>query len=116
MKKMYFFLLMVFLSTATYSQTESNTVMIKSIETYGSFVAMKSSLHILDENGNLTTTDLVNHNTKGIPTNMVAIKSALDEYLNIGYELISSNALSFGWNGVFTIEHTFILEKKKNED
>jgi hypothetical protein len=36
----------------------------------------------------------------------------LDKYLNVKYKLMSSNVVSFGWNGVFTIEHIYLLEKK----
>ncbi|WP_458626444.1 hypothetical protein [Winogradskyella sp. PC D3.3] len=88
--------------------------MIKSIETYGSFASMKKSLHIVNEEGEIKTIELEKHNTKGIPTNMVTIKKEIDNYLNRGYKLISSNGISFGWNGVFTIEHTYILENKKD--
>lgn len=91
---------------------KSNTVMIKSIETYGSFVSMERSLHIIDEKGDLKTIELEKHNTSGIPKNMVTIKNVIDEYLNNNYLIISSTALSFGWNGVFTVENTYILEKK----
>ena len=112
MKKLLLLLTIGFISLNIYSQNESNTVMIKSIETYGGFASMKRNLHIIDENGKLTSVELEKHNTKGIPINMNIIKKVLDKYLNSNYELISSNAVSFGWNGVFTVEHTYILEKQ----
>lgn len=112
MKKVITLIAACFIALAGYSQETSNTVMVKSVETYGSFAAMKKVLHVVDENGQTTTTDLEKHNTKGIPKNMVTIKKTLDKYLNKGYELISSDAVSFGWQGVFTIEHTYIFEKK----
>lgn len=114
MKKILILLTFALISFNSYSQNESKTVMIKSIETYGSFLSMKRNLHIINEKGEITTTELEKHNTKGIPTNMVTIKKTLDKYLNLGYELISSNAVSFGWNGVFTIENTYIMKKTEN--
>jgi hypothetical protein len=117
MKRLLTVIAITFISFNSFSQNESNTVMIKSIETYGSFASMKRNLHIINEKGEITTTALEKHNTKGIPTNMETIKKTLDKYLNQDYELISSNAVSFGWNGVFTIEHTYILKKnEKSED
>lgn len=86
--------------------------MIKAIETYGSFASMEINLHIVNENGELITKKLEKHNTKGIPQNMIVIKNEIDSYLLKGYFIISSTAVSFGWNAVFTIEHTYILEKK----
>nr|WP_321230751.1 hypothetical protein [uncultured Psychroserpens sp.] len=116
MKRILLLLTICLITFNTYSQTESNTVIIKSIETYGSFASMKKNLHIIDEKGEVTSIELEKHNTKGIPINMVTIKTALDKYLNQGYKMISSNAVSFGWNGVFTIEHTYILEKQIKTD
>jgi len=95
------------------SYGQSNTVMIKSIETYGSFAAMAKNLHIINEEGVVRTIQLEKHNTKGILKNMVTIKKVLDSYLANGYSIISSNGVSFGWNSVFTIEHTYILKKKE---
>lgn len=110
MKNLLLLLAIALISLNVYSQEESKTVMIKSIETYGSFASMKKSLHIVDEEGKTTTTELEKHNTKGIPKNMSVIKNALDKYINKGYKMISSTAVSFGWKGVFTIEHTYILK------
>ena len=112
MKKIYLILIAVLLTSSAYCQdVKSNTVMIKSIETYGSFMSMIIKMHVIDENGNLTSTDLSKHNTKGIPVNMLTIKKTIDRYLNENYKIISSTAISFGWKGVFTIEHTYLLEK-----
>lgn len=112
MKRILLLLAITLISFNVFSQTESKTIMIKSVETYGSFMSMKRSLHIIDEKGKTTTTELEKHNTKGIPKNMGVIKKTLDKYLNNDYKIISSTAISFGWNGVFTIEHTYILEKE----
>ena len=116
MKRLLILIVIGFISFNSYSQNESSTVMIKSIETYGSFASMKRSLHIIDEKGEITTAELEKHNTKGIPANMVTIKNTLDKYINQNYELISSNAVSFGWNGVFTIENTYVLKKNKEKE
>jgi hypothetical protein len=113
MKKLFLLIIVCFLSTQSYSQKESNTVIVKSIETYGSFSSMSRSLYVVDENGNIETTELEKHNTRGIPENMKTIKSKLDKYFNSGYELISSDGVSFGGNGVYTIEHTYIFKKKE---
>lgn len=112
MNRLLLLLAILFISFSSFSQNESNTIMIKSIETYGSFASMKRNLHIVDEEGKTTTIELKKHNTNGILSNMLTIKKTLDKYLNQGYKLISSNAISFGSNGVFTIEHTYLLEKK----
>jgi len=114
MKKIVFFFVIGLISFNIYSQSESKTVMIKSVETYGSFAAIQKNIHIIDENGENLTIKLENHNTKGIPTNMATLKSTLDKYLNSGFKLIASDAVSFGWNGVFTIEHTYIMQKSEN--
>lgn len=115
MKKLILLSYIVFISLTSYAQNQSNTVMIKSIETYGSFTKLKRNLQIVDEHGIVTTIELEKHNTEGIPKNMLTIKTELDKYLNRGFEIVSSNAVSFGENGVFTIEHSYVLEKiKKN--
>ena len=62
----------------------------------------------------VTTIELEKHNTEGIPKNMVIIKTELDKYLNRGFKVVSSTAVSFGENVVFTIEHSYVLEKIKN--
>ncbi|WP_433834648.1 hypothetical protein [Flavobacterium anhuiense] len=106
-------IVLLFLSINCFAQTgKSNSVMIKAVETYGSFASIERSLHIVNENGDLKTIELEKHNTTGIPKNMITIKNVLDGYLNNNYVIISSTALSFGWNGVFTVENTYILEKK----
>lgn len=110
MKKL-LLLLFIIVSSSMYSQQKSNTVMIKSIETYGSFASMDKVLHVIDEEGKMISVDLSKHNKKGIPVNMRTIKKYIDLYLNKGYNIISSESTSFGWNGVFTIEHTYILKK-----
>ena len=116
MKNVMLILITSLITASVYCQdVKSNTVMVKSIETYGSFAAMRIKLHIVDENGVLTSKDLVKHNTKGIPVNMITIKNTLEKYLNLNYELISSTAVSFGWNGVFTIEHTYLFQEKPNQ-
>jgi hypothetical protein len=74
---------------------------------------MSRSLYVIDEDGSIESTELKKHNTRGIPENMKTIKSKLDKYFNSGYELISSNGVSFGGNGVYTIEHTYIFKKKE---
>lgn len=89
--------------------------MIKSVETYGTFISMARNLHIINESIQITTTPLEKHNTKGIPLNMITVKPTLDKYINKGYKLISSDAVSFGWKGVFTIEHSYILERKQQK-
>lgn len=116
MKTITFCALFLFTAITGYSQTESKTVMIKSVETYGAFASMKRNLHIIDEKGEITSTELEKHNTEGIPANMNIVKTALDKYLNKGFKMISSNAVSFGWNGVFTIEHTYIFEKRMDSE
>jgi hypothetical protein len=112
MKKIILLIFLCSINTICFSQEKSKTVMVKSIETYGSFMSMNRNLYIVDEKGGLQTIELEKHNTKGIPKNIKIIKKTLDKYLNLKYKLISSNAVSFGWNGVFTIEHTYIFEKK----
>lgn len=94
-----------------YCQNESNTVMLKSVETYGSFAGMKRNLYVIDELGETSTIELEKHNNKGILNNMTTIKSYLDKYLNKGFKLISSTAVSFGENAVYSVEHTYILKK-----
>lgn len=116
MKKLILSIIIGFVSFTIYCQSESNTVMIKSIETYGSFASMKKNLYIINEDGELTSIELEKHNTNGIPENMLVIKQKLDEYLHKDYEIISSDAVSFGWQGVFTIEHTYILQKIKQTE
>jgi hypothetical protein len=74
---------------------------------------MSRSLYVIDEDGSIESTKLKKHNTRGIPENMKTIKSKLDKYFNSGYELISSDGVSFGGNGVYTIEHTYIFKKKE---
>lgn len=107
MKKLLFLLSLLF-TCFVWSQ---ETVMIKTIETYGTFAAIKKEIHIIEGDKEVKTITLENkHNAKGIPKNMKVIKSVLDTYLLNNYELISSEAVSFGWNGVFTIEHTYLLK------
>ena len=111
MKKLLVALVLSIVTITLYSQ--SNTVMVKSVETYGTFALMKRSLHIVNEKGETQTIELEKHNTNGIPKNMVTIKNTLDKYLNDGYKLISSTAVSFGENADYTIEHTYIFKKEQ---
>lgn len=113
MKKLITVLLVCFIASCVYSQ--SNTVMIKSVETYGTFMKMKKVLHIINEVGEVETIELEKHNTEGILKNMIIIKKALDKFIEKGYNLFSSTAVSFGENGVYTIEHTYLFLKEENE-
>ena len=104
------FISLFFVFIVAHSQSE--TVMLKSVETYGGFASIERAIYIIEGDGDSEKVDdLEKHNKSGIPENMKKIKTYIDIYLKKGYKLISSEATSFGWNGVFTVEHTYIFEK-----
>jgi hypothetical protein len=113
MKNLLITFLFFFITIPLFSQTESSTVMIKSVETYGNFSRVNGNIYVIDETGKETIIDLEKFNVNGIAPNMNLVKSTLDQYINKGFEVISSTATSFGDNAVYTIVHTYLLKKEE---
>tara|TARA_R100000789_G_C3020427_1_gene153398 strand:+ start:2809 stop:3153 length:345 start_codon:yes stop_codon:yes gene_type:complete len=109
-------ILTILVLTTSLAFAQSETVMIKSVETYGGFSAIERGIYITEgDSDTKTVSDLEKHNKNGIPKNMRTLKIYLDQYLDEGYRIISSTATSFGENGVYTVESTYLLQRDSDE-
>lgn len=98
-----------FFSIICFSQ---ETVIIRTLESFNTHPGLKKQMVVVDENNETTTYDLKVYKKGTEVDNLVTFKSKLDEYIKKGYEIISSDSVSAGWNSYFVIERTYILKKK----
>lgn len=92
--------------------SQTNSIMIKSVESFTTAVGIDTGIYIIDSNNKTTKVELDKHDKTGIYKNMKTLKGILDKYLAEGYKINSSNSILVSGRSVLAVEHTYYLVKE----